>query len=469
MSIEKLIQTKLIHNEEYARQVIAFLKEDYFTDINDRIIFNLIGDYVGKYNKFPSKEALLVDLGNLNNISESSFKTCHDEILTLQDDSSTDLEWILDQTEKFCQEKAVYNAIMASIEILDGKNNLGKGTIPKILSDALAVSFDTHIGHDYIEQYKERYEFYHKKENHIPFNLEYFNKITNGGFVKKTLNVIMGGVHAGKTLTMTHMASANLTSGQNVLYITCEMSEEEISKRIDANLLDFKIDELMLIPKDVYSSRMEKYRSKTNGKLIVKEYPTASVGSAHFRHLLNELKLKKGFVPDIIYIDYINICISSRLKMGSNINTYSYVKAISEEFRGLAIEFEVPIVTATQTNREGFVSSDFGMENVAESFGLNATADFILGIIATEDLISLHQLMCKQLKNRYTDMNKNSRFVIGIDREKMRLYDVEQSAQKDLIGSKEDNDKPLMDKTQFGYQDRERSLSSKKKLFEEFR
>jgi len=467
MAIENTIFSNLIFNEEYARKVIPFLKGEYFSDPKDRVTFNLIDEYVAKYNALPSKEAMAIDLSNKTGLNEHTFKSVVEAIEGLtKEDTQTD--WLVDQTEKFCQEKAVYNAIMESIQILDDKTGVkSKGSIPQVLSDALGVSFDTHIGHDFIENAEDRFEFYHKKENRLPFDLDYFNKITNGGLPNKTLNIILAGTGVGKSLTMCHMAAANLLTGKNVLYITLEMADKEIAKRIDANLLDIPIQELEIIPKDLYDKKMAKIKGKTTGKLIVKEYPTACAGSANFRHLINELKLKKKFMPDVIYIDYLNICMSSRIKHGANVNSYTLVKAIAEELRGLAVEFDVPLISATQTTRSGYSNSDLGLEDTSESFGLPATADFMFGISTSEELEALGQIMVKQLKNRYNDAGNHRRFVVGIDRTKMRLYDVEQSAQDDII-----DDKPIMDKTNFGEQDYERNKPKSKfdkKKFAEFK
>jgi replicative DNA helicase len=457
MSFEPVIFSNLIFNEDYARKVIPFLKDEYFSDHSERIIFQLIDEYVKKYNSFPSKEALAIDLSNKEDVNEQTFKTCKSIIETIEVDGKTKIEWLLDQTEKFCQEKAVYNAIMKSIQIMDDKTGgLTKGAIPQILSNALGVSFDTSIGHDFIEDADSRFEFYHTKELRIPFDIEYFNTITQGGLPRKTLNIALAGTGVGKSLFMCHCAAVNMVAGLNVLYITMEMAEERIAERIDSNLLDVTIDELKLIPKDSYDKKMARIKNKTTGKLVIKEYPTASAGSANFRHLLNELKIKKNFIPDIIYIDYLNICISSRIKNGANVNSYTLVKAIAEELRGLAVEFNVPIISATQTNRAGFADSDVGLENTSESFGLPATADFMFALITTDELQELGQIMVKQLKNRYNDTSINRRFVVGIDRSKMRLYNVEQSAQEDLL------DGPVMDNTKFGEEDYERNRKKPK-------
>lgn len=442
--IEKVILANLALNEEFARKVVPFLKPEYFHDSVDRAVFDVIDSYSKKYNKFPSKEALGIELSRRDNLSEDTFKSCTEFVEGMELDD-TDFDWLVDQSEKFCQDKAIYNAIMKSIQVLDDKTGkLSKGSIPALLSDALAVSFDTHIGHDFIGDASARYDFYHTKEVKIPFDLDLFNRITKGGLSRKTLNVILAGTGVGKSLCMCHMAANNLTDGKNVLYITLEMAEERIAERIDANLLDTPLDELELLPKESYEAKMERLRTKCKGRLIIKEYPTSQASSSNFRHLIQELKIKKNFVPDIIYIDYLNICASARIKHGANVNSYTYIKAIAEELRGLAVENDVPIVSATQTTRSGYTSSDVGLEDTSESFGLPATADFMFAVIRTEELDELNQVLVKQLKNRYSDVGANRRFVIGIDRSKMRLYDCEQSAQDDIL------DGPVMDKTEFG-------------------
>ena len=458
MSIEQTILSNLVYNEAYGRKVIPFLKDEYFSDVPIRTVYQLIDAYVKQYNAFPSKEALAIDLSNRVGTPENVFKSSKDIVESLSFDKDTQVEWLVTQTEKFCQEKAVYNAIMSSIQILDDRDGkISKGAIPQILSDALGVSFDTNIGHDFIEDADARYEFYHTKENRIPFDLDYLNKITGGGLPNKTLNIILAGTGVGKSLMMCHMSAANLMVGKNVLYITMEMAEERISERVDANLLDVPLDQLKVIPKDIYDKKMDKIRKKTQGKLIVKEYPTASVGSANFRHLLNELKLKKKFVPDIIYIDYLNICTSSRIKHGAQVNSYTLIKAIAEELRGLAVEFNVPVISATQTTRSGYSSSDLELGDTSESFGLPATADFMFGISTSEKLDELGQIMVKQLKNRYGDPSTNRRFVVGVDRSRMRLYDVEQSAQDDIM-----EDRPVMDNGHFMTEDTERNKPRQK-------
>ena len=438
MSVENTILSNLICNEPYARKVIPFIRTDYFTDKNYQVVLDMITAHYFKFNSVPSKETLAIDLDGAG-YNEQMFNDCKGIIENLSPDSS-ELEWAVDITEKFCQEKAVYNAIMGSIEILDNKNkDKTKTAIPEMLSDALAVSFDTHIGHDFVEDSEERFDSYHRKEEKVDFDIDLLNKITMGGFSKKSLNVILAGTGAGKSLAMCHFASHNLTQGKNVLYITLEMAEEAIARRIDSNLMDIRYDELELIPKDMYEKKMDKIASTTKGKLIIKEYPTATAHSLHFKALLKELELKRKFKPDIIYIDYINLCMSSRLKGNVTANSYTIVKAIAEELRGLAVTFGVPIVTATQTNRAGFADSDVGLENTSESFGLPATADFMFALIRSEELDTMDQVMIKQLKNRYADPAAFRRFVVGVDKTKFRLYDAEDQAQFELSQDAEDN------------------------------
>tara|TARA_Y100000004_G_C8950562_1_gene428286 strand:- start:483 stop:1844 length:1362 start_codon:yes stop_codon:yes gene_type:complete len=442
--MEKNILQHLIFNEEYARKALPFLKDIYFADITDKSIFGLVEKYFNEYNATPTKNALLVELENLNNISDEQSAEISNTIVGFQEPEEKEAEWILDKTERFCQDKAIYNAIMDSIQIIDGKSQETEHAIPEMLSEALAVSFDNHIGHDWLDDAEKRFDFYKMKEEKIPFDLDYLNKVTKGGLSKKTLNIALAGTGVGKSLFMCHCSAANILQGYNVLYITMEMAEEKIAERIDANILNTTIDELKMLPKDAFEKKMGRASTKANGRLIIKEYPTASAHVGHFRHLLNELKLKKQFKPDIIYIDYLNICSSSRMK-GAAVNSYTYVKAIAEELRGLAVEYNVPIVSATQTNRQGFTSSDIGLEDTSESFGLPATADFMFAIISSEELEDLAQLLIKQLKNRYSDPNFNRRFVVGVDRPKMRLYDVEQNAQDDII-----EDVPVFDQSSAG-------------------
>lgn len=445
--IEHTILSHLIHNETFGRKVLPFLKEEYFADQSDKVIFKAVSEYVNKYNSFPSREALVIDIDKIPGISGDVHDQSIKSIENFEPDVTTDPEWLLDRTEKFCQDRAIYNAIMESVMIIDGKSkDRQKGAIPQLLTEALGISFDTSIGHDFILDSDNRYDFYHKKEARIPFDLEYLNNITKGGIPRKTLNIILAGTGVGKTLAMCHFAAANLSEGKNVLYITMEMAEERIAERIDANLMNVTVDELQIMPRDTYKKKIDRLKEKTKGRLIIKEYPTSSAGSANFRHLLHELKVKRNFVPDIIYIDYLNICASSRVKMSGSINSYLYIKAIAEELRGLAVEFNVPIVSATQTNRDGFNSSDVDLTNTSESFGLPATADFMFAIISTEELEKLGQLMFKQLKNRYGDLSTYKNFVVGVDRAKMKLYDVEKSAQ---VSFNHDTG-PVMDDTEFG-------------------
>ena len=446
MRIETLILKHLIISEEYMRKVLPFLKPEYFTDNIDRTLYKEINTFASNYNVTPSIEAVLLSIHDLRNITEDTLERC--EVVLKEIDATkqecSDINWLIDKTEKFCQEKAVYNAVMDSIAILDGKDkNLDKGSIPGLLSEALGISFDTSVGHDYLDNADDRYEFMHKTEERIPCDIDYLNKITNGGPARKTLNMILAGPHAGKSLAMCHLSACSLIQGQNVLYITCEMAEEKIAERIDANLLNVPIKDLAELTKDSYEKKIAKVRSKTSGKLIVKEYPTAAASVNHFRTLLNELKLKKNFKPDIIFVDYLNICCSSRVKFGGGVNSYTYVKSIAEELRGLAIEYDVPIWSATQTTRGGFDNSDISMTDVSESFGVNATCDFMVALIVTEDLKELDQIMVKQLKNRYTDMNIDTRAVIGVDRSKMKLYNVEQSGQVGIVGANTTSSTPI--------------------------
>lgn len=438
MQLEKTILTNLLRNENYTRKVLPFLKSEYFTIEEDRILYNEIQNFILKYNVPPTRSSLKIEIDSLRNIKEDQVKAINQFLdVDLREDGDTPNEqWLIDSTEKFCQEKALYHAIMTSIEIMNNKKGaLTTGAIPSILSDALSVSFDPNVGHDYLEDFDKRYDYYHRVLEKIPFDLEFFNKITKDGLPKKTLNIALAGTGVGKSLFMCHVAASCLNQGRNVLYITLELAEEEVAKRIDANLMNITFEDLMNLPKDMYEKKAKTLKSRTNGKLIVKEYPTAGAGSMHFKALLNELNLKKSFKPDIIFVDYLNICMSSRIKPGSNVNSYTYVKAIAEELRGLAVEFEVPLVSATQTTRSGYTSSDIGLEDTSESFGLPATADFMFALISTEELEQLGQIMVKQLKNRYNDPTANKRFVVGIDRSKMKLYDVENSAQMDIVDS----------------------------------
>ena len=433
--IEKVILRNLVYNEEYLRKVIPFIEPDYFNDKNERVVFEHITKYVAEYNSLITKEVLLIEIEDRRDITQEEVKNINGTINELED-IECDLEWLSDTTEKWCRDRAIYLALMESIKIADGQDDKqNRDAIPTILSDALSVSFNRNVGHDYLEDYEERYELYTRKESRIQFDLEYFNKITKGGIPNKTLNIALAGTGVGKSLFMCHHASSVLLEGKNVLYITLEMAEEKIAERIDANLLNVNIQEITDLPKPIFESKVTNLAKKTQGSLIIKEYPTASAHSGHFKALLNELALKKSFKPDIIFIDYLNICASSRYKAGSNVNSYSYIKAIAEELRGLAVESNVPIFSATQTTRSGFASSDVDLTDTSESFGLPATADLMFALISTEELEGLGQIMVKQLKNRYNDPTYNRRFVIGVDRAKMRLYDCEQAAQDDLLDS----------------------------------
>jgi hypothetical protein len=465
--LEQTILSGLLHNEDYMRRVVPFLSDDYFDDFSEKSVYKSIVSYISDYNGVPTKEALRISIEEKSTISDDQYQSISQIITALDYDEKTDIEWLVDKTEKFCQDKAIYNAVRESILVLDGQHkDLDKGSIPELLSNALGVSFDQAIGHDFLEQPEDRFEFYHTKEDKIAFDLDLFNKITKGGLSRKSLSIALAGTGVGKTLFMTHCASANLMAGKNVLYITMEMAEEKISERIDANLMNTTMDSLQDMPKDVFMKRIKKVKDKTTGKLIVKEFPTASAGSAHFRHLLNELKLKKNFTPDMVYIDYLNICTSSRMKAGANVNSYTMIKAIAEELRGLAVEFNVPILSATQTTRTGYSSSDLNLEDTSESFGLPATADFMFGLISTEELEGLGQLMVKQLKNRWGDTNYLKRFIIGLDRSKMKLFDAEDSAQ-DLVNDGQSTQK-TDSKPSWGNDDKDNVTSFRNKKKPDF-
>ena len=433
-NIELVILQNLIYNDEFSRKVTPFLKKEYFHDQVEQLVFCAIQNFISTYNALPTKEAIVIDLDKKNNLTEPQFQELGKLINSLTDEDTPEMEWLSNQTEEFCKDKAVYNAIMESIHILEDKSeSKTANAIPEILSDALAVSFDTHIGHDYIEDAEERYEFYHRVEKKVPFDLEYFNTITAGGTPQKTLNIIMAGTGVGKSLFLCHHAANCLTQNQNVLYITCEMAEERIAERIDANLFDMTIDDVQDLPRQLYHKKLDNLKTKLKGKLIVKEYPTATANVNHFRALLDELWMKKQFKPDIIFIDYLNICASARLKNGANVNSYTYIKAIAEELRGMAVERSVPVFSATQVNRGGFNNTDVGLEDTSESFGLPATADFMIALISTEELEEQNQIMVKQLKNRYNDVASNKKFIVGINRGKMKLYDVEKNEQSGLL------------------------------------
>ena len=453
--VEILVLRNLIFNEKYLRKVIPFIKADYFEDTHQKIVFEEILNFVTEYNKLSTKEVLCIEVEKRQDINDTSFQEIT-KLISYLEEVPTDYDWLVNTTEKWCRDRAIYLALMESISLADGKDkDKDRDAIPGILSDALAVSFDSHVGHDYLLDYEARYESYHRKEDKIEFDLEYFNKITKGGLPSKTLNIALAGTGVGKSLFMCHVASSALLNGKNVLYITLEMAEEKIAERIDANLLNVPIQEIVELPKVMFEDKVTKLAQRTQGTLIIKEYPTASAHSGHFRALLNELALKKSFRPDIIFVDYLNICASSRYRAGSNVNSYTVVKAIAEELRGLACEANVPIVSATQTTRSGYGSSDVELTDTSESFGLPATADLMFALISTEDLEGLGQIMVKQLKNRYNDPTIFKRFVVGIDRAKMRLYDCEQSAQDDILDSGQEeeynNDEPKPKKSFEGF------------------
>ena len=446
--IENTIIKNLIQNETYTRKVIPFIKSEYFTESSEKLVFEEIVKYFDKYTKSPTVEALLINLDNVNSKGDAIVKSSKQLVENIETDD-TPLDWLIDETEKWCKDRAIYIAVMDSIEVLDEKSKRSTGEIPDLLKDALSVSFDTHIGHDQLEDADERFEFYNTEEEKMPFDLEYFNKITKGGLPNKTLNICLAGTGVGKSLFMCHMASNCLLMGKNVLYITMEMSEERIAERIDANTMNVPMKELPDVSKKEYDKKIQRIKNKTKGKLIVKEYPTAAAHVGHFRHLLQELNIKKDFRPDIIFIDYLNICASHRIRPGSGANSYTLVKSIAEELRGLAVEYDVPMVSATQTTRSGYGSTDIGLEDTSESFGLPATADLMFALITSDELEDLDQLVVKQLKNRYNDPTIFKRFVIGVDRSRMKLYDVEQEAQEELIDSIDvDDDTPVFDRSE---------------------
>lgn len=444
-NLEQVILRNILTDDEYTRKVLPFIKPEYFEGIY-RILFRETAKFVTKYNKLPTAEAFKIELDQSDRLNGENYTVAMDLLPQLFAKEKTDSDWLIQNTEKWCQDRAIYNAVMESISIIDGKHEtMTKGALPDLLSKALGVAFDTNVGHDYIDNVEDRWDFYNKQEERIPFDLEHFNTITKGGVPNKTLNIALAGTGVGKSLFMCHVASSALTDGKNVLYITMEMAEERIAERIDANLLNVPIDQLETMPKTMFTEKVKQLSSKTKGKLIIKEYPTGSAHSGHFRALLNELKLKRQFEPDIIFIDYLNICASSRMKgMGGAINSYNYIKAIAEELRGLAVEFDVPIFSATQTTRSGYSNSDVGLEDTSESFGLPATADLMFALISTEELQQLGQIMVKQLKNRYNDPTQNKRFVVGVDRSKMRLFDVDPNEQTLT------DDTPVFDKSDAG-------------------
>ena len=449
--IETTILRNLLHNEDYARKVIPFIQPEFFEEKSEKIIFDETVSFITKYDNCVTVEALNIEVENRTDLTAEEVKNIVNISKELND-SPVDSQWLLDTTEKWCRDRAIYLALMESIHIADGNDEKkNRDAIPNILSDALAVSFDNNIGHDYLENYEERYEYYHRTEDKIPFDLEYFDKITKGGLPNKTLNIALAGTGVGKSLFMCHHASSVLLQGRNVLYITMEMAEEKIAERIDANLLNVPIQQLADLPKNMFDKKVTKLADKTQGQLIIKEYPTAAAHSGHFKALLNELALKKSFRPDIIFIDYLNICASSRYRANTAVNSYSYVKAIAEELRGLAVEANVPIISATQTTRSGYSSSDVDLTDTSESFGLPATADLMFALISTEELEGLNQIMVKQLKNRYNDPTIHKRFIVGIDRAKMRIYDCEQKAQEDVLdsGSNEEYNEEKIPKKSF--------------------
>ena len=444
--LERTVLSNLIHNEDYARKVIPFLKLEYFDVRAEEIICQEIIDFIAKYNKLITQEVLSLEIQNREDLTETEFKEISEIIPTLNG-ADINHDWLVDATEKWCRDRAIYLALMESIKIADGQDDKkGRDAIPNILSEALGVSFDNHVGHDYLEDFEQRYESYHRKEDRIPFDLDFFNRITKGGIPSKTLNVALAGTGVGKSLFMCHMAAATLLQGKNVLYITLEMAEERIAERIDANLLDVNIKDIVDLPRVMFENKVTNIAKKTQGTLIIKEYPTAAAHTGHFKALLNELALKKSFSPDIIFIDYLNICASSRYRANASSSSYSYIKAIAEDLRGLAVEFNLPIVSATQTTRAGYSNSDVDITDTSESFGLPATADLMFALISTDELEEINQIMVKQLKNRYNDPTINKRFVVGIDRAKMRLFDVEQNRGGELIDSGQIEDSNPKDK-----------------------
>ena len=452
-TIEKTTLAELVGNEQYARKVLPFMKGEYFADRTERIVFEEIQKFVEKYNALPTKSSLEIEIDTRRDLNEDDIRHVLGVVKELENDKDINFDWLVETTEKFCKDKAVYNAIVEGIQIIDGKDKKrGPDAIPSILTDALAVGFDNRVGHDYLADSDERYDYYHTVEEKIPFDLEFFNRITKGGLPPKTLNIALAGTGVGKSLFMCHMAANCMNQGRNVLYITLEMAEERIAERIDANLMNVSMEDLHDIPKVIYDTMINNISKETNGQLVIKEYPTASAHSAHFRGLIKELAIKKSFKPDIIFVDYLNICASSRFKGAQNVNSYMYVKAIAEELRGLAVETNVPIMSATQTTRSGFSNSDVGLEDTSESFGLPATADLMFALISNEELDDLNQIAVKQLKNRYNDPTMNKRFVLGIDRAKMRLFDVDSSEQTELVDSGQE-DLVVFDKTDFNKYD----------------
>lgn len=453
-TIERTALSELISNENYARKVLPHMKVDYFSDRSERIVFEEIQKFVEKYNTLPNKTSIEIEIDTRRDLNEQDVKAVIDVVKSLEKDDDANLEWLVETTEKFCKDKAVYNAIVEGIQIIDGKDkNRNVDAIPSILTDALAVGFDNSVGHDYLLDAESRFEFYHRVEEKIPFDLDFFNRITKGGLPPKTLNIALAGTGVGKSLFMCHMAANCMNQGRNVLYVSMEMAEERIAERIDANLMNISMEDLHSLPKQMYDDKINKIIKNTTGQLVIKEYPTASAHAGHFRGLIKELAVKKSFKPDIIFIDYLNICASSRFKGAANVNSYMYIKSIAEELRGLAVETNVPIMSATQTTRSGYSNTDVGLEDTSESFGLPATADLMFALISSEELEERNQIAVKQLKNRYNDPTMNKRFVIGIDRAKMRLHDLDASEQEGLVDSNQKEDtfnEPVFDSTDFG-------------------
>jgi KaiC/GvpD/RAD55 family RecA-like ATPase len=468
--LEKTIISNLLFNEEFSRKVFPYIKDEYFDENTHKKIFSTYSEYVEKYKEPPSIEALKISIDKRKDLNEDAYKEVCKSIDELSIDATTNQEWLLHETEKFCQDKDLYNSIRKAILILDGQDkDYDKGALPKLLSDSLGISFDTSVGHDFLEDFEDRYEYYHRKEERLSFDIDIFNKITKGGIPRKSMTVLLATTGGGKSLVKCHMAATSLMFGRSVLYITMELPEEEVARRIDANLLDTRLDELMALPRDTYNSRVNKVKSKTPGKLIIKEYPTGSAHAGHFRHLLNELRMKKNFIPDIIFVDYLNICASSRVKGAASANSYTLVKSIAEEVRGLAMEFGVAIVTSSQFNRSAYDSSDVDLSNTSESMGITHTADAIFGLISNEELEERKQLMIKQLKNRWGDLSYYKRFMVGIDRAKMKIFDLEEEVQTKVQSESrnvKDDDKPVFDKGSFNEEWADVSSKRKKKLKE---
>lgn len=462
--MEEIILSNLIQNEKYTRKVLPYLKDEYFLDRNDRLIYSSIYDYVQKYNVPPTKEVLKIAISD-QDISQENYEELIEKVDALEIDPGTSIDWLVDETEKFCQDKAIYNALHESIKMINGKSSADRGVIPEMLMEAIGVSFDQSIGHDFLDDAEARYDFYHTDEVKIPFDIDYLNKVTGNGVSKKTLNVFVASTGIGKSLMMCHFAAYNLLCNKNVLYITMEMSEEKIAQRIDANMMHIPIQDTTHISREEFMRNIDSIAKKTKGKLVIKEYPNGSASTTHFRHLLGELKLKSKFVPDIIYIDYVNICASSRIKNMTGTNSYGYIKAVTEELRALAVDFDVPVITATQLNRGGMVSSDIGLEDTSESIGLTYTADLMLGVISTDELRDMGVAVVKQLKNRYGDLDHHRKFAIGINRKYMKLHDIDKNLEDRALGKAQEVDDPVMDNTEFGEQDENRNKSFRFKGF----